>query len=500
MRPIRVLLTVVLSLCAVSMAAQSVKWVVEPLYESIERVDDNLFKIKSGGKYYLFTCNGEKVTGDIPADWITPFVDGRALLLGNSGPSKEVYTLLGFVNKDDLSCKRIAGHVNVKSDAFFSEGLIPVVGQKNKFGFADENGTLIIKCDYKEVKPFSEGFASVVKKGDYYIYIDKTGRELELDRSLKRKIQSGYSFYNGEARVQSSTGVYFINTNGQIVRGGQDSGFVVDRKGRAVPEDDYIRPEEIAPLFDGPVPIRVGEWYGYKTRDTKKDVLPPVLGFAQPFSGGYAIAGKSEKELGILQLIEGSILVEQLPGKYSSDPNSEEVVFRVILPEELKTENVRLSVSSKEMKSKTLTSLSPPGGKTRRELTTDVPRKEDRMVAVILDGGLTLLRKSFSPLVRYESLEVRARATVKRADINDCFGFEVILTNPTPIDMTLTVSVSGKNVICTQDNPITILANSKKSIKGRFTKVIKKESRSLTIVYGDQEIKKSITVIPFIGD
>lgn len=60
----------------------------------------------------------------------------------------------------------------------FNDGLAAVIPNgKDKWGFIDINGNLIIDCVYDEYASFHDGFASVVKKGKWTI-IDRMGNEL----------------------------------------------------------------------------------------------------------------------------------------------------------------------------------------------------------------------------------------------------------------------------------------------------------------------------------
>lgn len=59
----------------------------------------------------------------------------------------------------------------------FNEGLAAVVNAKNRYGFINTSGELVIPNTYNKVEPFKEGKAKVTL-GDRTFYIDKKGNEI----------------------------------------------------------------------------------------------------------------------------------------------------------------------------------------------------------------------------------------------------------------------------------------------------------------------------------
>ena len=53
---------------------------------------------------------------------------------------------------------------------------LTVKREKDKFGYADEAGNMVIKAQYKKAYPFGEDGRAKVQKGDKWGYIDKTGK------------------------------------------------------------------------------------------------------------------------------------------------------------------------------------------------------------------------------------------------------------------------------------------------------------------------------------
>lgn len=73
------------------------------------------------------------------------------------------------------------------------------IKQKDRFGFADENGKVVIPCQWKSASNFSEGLALVMSDRGEWGYIDKKGKII----IPYRWIQAG-TFCEGLARVEDT--------------------------------------------------------------------------------------------------------------------------------------------------------------------------------------------------------------------------------------------------------------------------------------------------------
>lgn len=104
----------------------------------------------------------------------------------------------------------------------FSEGLA-MVWNKDRYGFVDMSGKLVIPMEYCEAKPFSEGLAAIsLEDSQVYLhgqynrekwgYIDKTGK-LVIDA----KYQTAEPFSEGLAMVRTEDGVGYIDKTGKEV-------------------------------------------------------------------------------------------------------------------------------------------------------------------------------------------------------------------------------------------------------------------------------------------
>ena len=89
--------------------------------------------------------------------------------------------------------------------------LIPQSDATGKWGFADEDGNIVIPCEYDEVSPFIDGSAAVEKK-DHCGLIDMNGKP--IGRGL---IYGGIDLIGTHSvyRVELRGKVGLIDTQGQ---------------------------------------------------------------------------------------------------------------------------------------------------------------------------------------------------------------------------------------------------------------------------------------------
>jgi hypothetical protein len=119
-----------------------------------------------------------------------------------------------FINKKN---EIIIPPLYVETDLRFSEGMCTVYD--NGYGYINNNGQLIIPCDYYAGRHFSEGLAVVVPKGESKKlgYIDRTGAF-----KIKPIFAYAESFKNGHASVTigdkyEELKYGYININGDYI-------------------------------------------------------------------------------------------------------------------------------------------------------------------------------------------------------------------------------------------------------------------------------------------
>ncbi|MCQ4086557.1 WG repeat-containing protein [Saccharibacillus sp. JS10] len=193
--------------------------------------------------------------------------------------------------------------VSYESLGSLSEGLASFWDRSSTlFGYTNTNGKTVIKAQYEEVKPFSEGLTAV-KKGNLWGFIDKTGKVI-----VKPKYQQvGQGFSEGLAAVKVSSGKWaYINKTGKIVftasydeahdfndgmaavwkrKGTTYVGGFIDQKGKEIVKPQYamlnVFSEGLAPV------MKNGKW-GYIDKKGKMIIKPQFDG-AAPMSEGLAL-------------------------------------------------------------------------------------------------------------------------------------------------------------------------------------------------------------------
>lgn len=89
---------------------------------------------------------------------------------------KKVFIVLAVVLVAALACGLLAGCADPRTDAFFTNGLMPVVNKDGYFGYVDEDGNIAIDCKYALASPFYGEYALVTYSGEEYFAIDKKGK------------------------------------------------------------------------------------------------------------------------------------------------------------------------------------------------------------------------------------------------------------------------------------------------------------------------------------
>ncbi len=111
-----------------------------------------------------------------------------------------------------LTLKRFAIVVCMTSVSLLSgySQTLNVVQEKDKFGYADESGKIVIKPNYKVAYPFENGKAKV-QKGDKWGYIDTAGKPV-----VKIEYDNIEDFKNGIALVKKGKNYGYIREDGSI--------------------------------------------------------------------------------------------------------------------------------------------------------------------------------------------------------------------------------------------------------------------------------------------
>ena len=193
---------------------QTFIWQMQPTdYSQIERIGKTLFKVVRNGKIGLVNADGT-IVAPVVNDNISDCYEHKAIITCSDGHGERVTGCLtdngvyyGYSNK----------YYTLNGQKFFSDGLLSVADENGKLGYIDEKGNQIVGFEgkYTRIKPFTEGYAAVMKN-KRYILINKEGDEMRFvySKGVGAAIAGCTNVYNGKAYVYDEYGggdrSYFI--------------------------------------------------------------------------------------------------------------------------------------------------------------------------------------------------------------------------------------------------------------------------------------------------
>lgn len=326
---IRLLLWMLLLLVSPITMAQTVVWAMQPKeYDSIEPIGKNLFKVTNNNKIGLINADGTVVVEPV-CDDIIGYYDNKALLVSNDDGKGE--RIIGCLTSNGIFHKFSKQFYTLTGQKFYSEGLISVSNEKGEKGYVDETGNneLCFEKKYKNIKPFSEGYAVVRSSNSNYLLIDREGYEttFRFPGGIGSSIVWLSSVYEGKLYVQDEDDKYYIS-NMKV-----DAGKLSRTKDNVKKSLDYLSRLSSLSGCKKSVPYESKEYSGAKGLEqtqrnglagyykSKKSILPYQLQSASPFMDGYAVVEHNGKK-GILKYVDGTSFDVKLPSgtiEYSSN-------------------------------------------------------------------------------------------------------------------------------------------------------------------------------------
>ena len=312
----KTLLTSLMTCLCLSINGQTVVWQMKPTnYDEITRIGNNLYVAKHNGKIGLINSDGT-IVAEIVNDQIGDCYEHKALVTSTDGHGERV---TGCLTDEGVFHAFATKYYTLNGQKFFSDGLLSVADESGNLGYIDEYGKAVVGFEgkYSRIKPFTEGFAAVMKNKKY-VLIDKEGNEAKFlygGNGIGAAIGGCTNVYQGKAYVYDE------------YAGADRTYYLYDAKAKSRLEKtkrikdtatDYLycyqsvtgRTKEvpfkkmtIKSGIKGIAPYANGNLYGFQEGD--KTILPTQLTSATPFEDNYAIVTLNG-QMGILKYIEGN--------------------------------------------------------------------------------------------------------------------------------------------------------------------------------------------------
>lgn len=305
------------------------KWVIRPQFKTIYHYCGDYYKCRlaDGTARIISAENGKGITDNAGLDFIleqadslTYPVNGYALVITPSYSGDSV--LKGILDFDaGKVVPVIANSYFVTKSGFFSQNLLCVKNKKGKFGYLGTDGKEVIKCQFQQAHPFREGFASVVQKGYYAMYITRTWDydHTPLVISFRNgDIAFASSFKDGTAVVGYDNDCAYVDRRGNVT-----GTYTPSSSGIFVDEYDY---SISSGLTKSVAPAR----YMDGRKRTVEPNLPEQTCSFSAFYDDRSVARDVSGKCGIVQLCPGEIDVRLketvIPVRIGEQP---QVVFTV---------------------------------------------------------------------------------------------------------------------------------------------------------------------------
>lgn len=319
----KVALCMIFGCMAIAAQCQTVVWQMNPTnYNEIIRLNSNLFKVTRNGKVGLINSDGT-IVSPVENDNISDCYEHMALLTVNDGHGERI---TGCLTDDGRFYGFTQKYYTLNGQKFFSDGLISVSDENGTLGYIDKSGNQVVGFDgkYSRIKPFTEGYATVLKEKKY-ILIDKEGNEMKFmygGNGVGAVIKGCTNVYHGKAYAYDEYGgsdrSYFVydaleksklKKVGRIKDTAMDYLYCYQAVTGRTKEVPYVKmPPYVG--TKGLNPVLVNGTYGYQVGETA--VLPSQFSTASQFEDGLAIVSVNGLK-GILRYIDGAAFEVSIP-------------------------------------------------------------------------------------------------------------------------------------------------------------------------------------------
>lgn len=216
--------------------AQSAQWSVSPIYKSLSRFAPELYKVSAEDKVGIMSAEGAMVY-NTTADSISNLSEGYAIALKKEKKRMRIVALID----EKGNATALEKELYADEDSHFAGGQMLVKNKKNKFGFINNEGNLIVECqmskkpevnaNVNESENISENFGPMP-----FAELNKYGYKIGEKVILPPQFISAQSFYGDYAIAQTATGFGILKlvqqpfsckmTKAEMVDGMEDTEFV----------------------------------------------------------------------------------------------------------------------------------------------------------------------------------------------------------------------------------------------------------------------------------
>ncbi len=480
MRSLRILLlTLVTVLAFANASARTVAWAISPTYDQISRFSSDLFLVQKNAKWGMVKPGNIEV---LPAvyDFITPMVNGYSL----AGSKEGNYTVLEAIIADDGEIVKPDAKYYLTVDKegnvtdCFSEGKLRVVNKNGKYGFINQAGNNVVRCQFDFARPFRNGLAPV-RQRNLYRYIGENfdrsnGRDMLIVDFHLNDLTQASCFSNGRAVVAYNKDFALIDKNGKPQKI-KEADF-----NRLFKEFNNVVTSSAAAIEEQPI-LSVYSQDGLVGLKAGSDVVarPQFDSVLSQFGDGYVITAKSGRQ-GVLAVADGSYslnLNAASGGGTQLDVDRRGNIGKVMLDMSAPADarDLKLMVDCGDGTLHDYTShLSGSNNRLTASISPCVNSDADdcRMRAVLENDGITVAetQRDFT-LSHPVILRVSAPQAVSRnADKNDNVTIYAVISNDSNRAVTVTATLDAKGRV-TQSLTI------KPHDKARISKTIKVTQR-----------------------
>lgn len=455
--------------------AQTVDWLVLPQYSEIKYFGPQMYKVTKNSKVGLIGSDGTTI---IPAEYdaINLFYEGRAVFVNKSSHG---WKIMGVVSDNGIVKYAKGNYYLLKDYMFFSEGFITVRDENGRYGYLNENCQPAFDFIDDEVRPFSEGFAAI-GDGDTFHWINTSGEQILPRLRNGGTPYGGTNFYDGRAYLWDEEGVIFeLGADGKdrkLPKDSQTDHFVLDYLYRVGSEyGEKVNYSSYEPSYSSQwMPDnKNGKWTYLSSNG--KPLSPFQYDEVQRFSDGSAVASV-DGNYGLLHIVQDNSTFSTRNVKSNHIFSAGSICnceFQLSVPEKWRNQPVTVLLTDEETGNQIAIENK---GKNNyafayKPSSSNIKENKDFKVEV-KNNGIQLWQgqESFT-FVQRTKLSSSIRVNNADANSNDRCLVTATIKNPSSIDVTTTVTLSGGGNKARFENKtvtITIPAHSSRSITSNF--------------------------------